>query len=1087
MRKFTILLAAMLLCGFQAAFAQVEITGTVTSAEDGSPLPGVTVIIKGTTIGTTTDINGKYSIEVPEDAEELLYSFVGMATKEVMINDRRVINVELETSARALDEVVVTALGISREKKSLGYATQEVSGEEINKVKRDNVVNTLSGRVAGVQVKNNTNMGGSSNIVIRGYSSLTGNNQALFVVDGVPVDNSNTNNAGQLSGRNGYDYGNAASDINPADIEEINVLKGAAATALYGSRAANGVIIITTKKGKKRTETGKALGVRINSNVTVGFVDESTFPKYQQNYGAGYGPYYSGGDYPGLYQYDLTFDGETYPNALVVPTTEDASFGTKFDPNLLVWQYDAFIPESDNFGKPTPWVAPENGPLYFLDNSVSLTNTVDISGGGDYSTFRLAYTNLDQTGILPNSELKKNNFTLSGTYDVLDNLKVTGFANYIATDAKGRNRTGYSDNIFSSFRQWWQVNVDLEQQERLYDRTGRNVTWNPVDPETNRSPIYWDNPYWQRYENFQTDERDRIIGYTQVDWEITPELSAMGRIAVDNYSELREERKAIGSVAGEFGVGRPDITSGYARFERTFLETNLDFILKYGKYITEDFNIDAFIGTNIRRTKVDRVFASTNGGLSVPDIYALSNSASPMVPPDEFRSTIGVNGIFGSVSFGFKELLYLDATIRRDQSSTLPEDNNAYFYPSVSTSFLFHNVLDADWMSLGKLRLNYAEVGSDAPFASVADNYILGVPFGGIGVASVPNTKNNPDLVPERTKSLEGGIEMNFLNNRFGFDVAVYQTRTVDQIIPVSVSFATGYSAKFVNAGEIENKGVELRLHGTPVRTGKFKWDISANWAANQNEVVSLAEGIENIQLAALQGGVTINARVGEPYGAIQGQDFIYIDGQKVVGSNGYYLKSPTSDIVLGNINPDWNLGINNSLSYMGWTFSFLFDFQEGGSIFSLDQYYGLATGLYEETDYTNDLGNPVRAPLDEGGGLILEGVKEDGTPNDIRVSGSDYRVFGYSQNPNAAFIYDASYIKLREVVLTYTFPKTMMDKTFIEGASLSLVGSNVWILAKDLPHADPEASQSSGNIQGWQSGVMPTTRNIGFSINVQF
>jgi hypothetical protein len=333
---------------------------------------------------------------------------------------------------------------------------------------------------------------------------------------------------------------------------------------------------------------------------------------------------------------------------------------------------------------------------------------------------------------------------------------------------------------------------------------------------------------------------------------------------------------------------------------------------------------------------------------------------------------------------------------------------------------------------------------------------------------------------------------MTFLQKRLGFDVSVYNKSTVDQIIPVSVSFATGYSGKYVNAGRVDNKGVELMIYGTPIQTNDFKWDIMLNWAKNNNEVVELDEGLENLQLAALQGGVTINARKGEPYGTIQGTDFLYdsVSGKRIVLATGYYAKTSTSDKILGNINPDWIGGINNKFTYKDWAFSFLIDFQQGGSIFSLDQYYGMATGLYEETVFINDLGNNVRDPLTDdatSGGLILDGVLADGTPNTKRVAGDDYRVFGYSRNPNSAFVYDASYIKLREVVLSYSLPKSMLANTFIHGATFSLVGSNLWIISKDLPHADPEASQSAGNIQGWQSGVMPSTRNLGFTVNLQF
>jgi len=1098
MRKFTIFLALMLFIGMQVVQAQTRtITGTVTNAEDGSTIPGVSVVVKGTTYGTTTDMQGKYSLNIPPEAESLIFSFVGMTTVEQKIGTENVVNVTLVPEATAIEGVVVTALGISREKKSLGYSTQQVSGSEVSTVKSDNFVNSLSGKVAGVQIKNNGNMGGSTNVVIRGSSSITGNNQALFVIDGVPVNNDNTNNTGQLRGRSGFDYGNAASDINPNDIESVNVLKGAAATALYGSRAANGVIIITTKKGTKQPGKHKTLGVSINSNVTTGFYEKSTFPTYQKQYGAGYGSsFYSGETLPDgtpmygfEYVWDVNGDGVL---DFTVPTYEDASMGQKFDPNISVYQWDSYWPESPNYQKATPWVAGANGPDYFLQNPLSLTNSIDVTGGGDASTFRLSYTNLDQTGLLPNSSLKRNNFLFNGSYDILKNLTVSASANYINTMGKGRNSTGYSDNVMSSFRQWMQMNVDYKLQEQLYDETGKNISWNPNNPFDLAIPAYWDNPYFQRYQNYETDKRDRIIGYLQADWKVTDYLSLMGRWSVDTYSELQEERKAVGSGSGEFGVGRPDVTSGYSRFDRSFMETNADFMARFNKNITEEFNLTALLGTNIRRNTIDQTYESTDGGLRIPGQYSLSNSINPRLAPEESYRQIGVNGIYASVSLGYKNYLYLDATIRRDQSSTLPEEHNDYYYPSVSGSFIFSNLMESTVMQLGKLRLGYAQVGNDAPWGSINDTYTQNALFGNTVLFSVPSTKNNTNLKPERTESLEAGLEMTFLQKRLGFDLSVYSNSTVDQIIPVAVSYATGYSSKYVNAGEVTNKGVELMIYGTPYQSNDFKWDIILNWARNRNEVVALDADLENLQLAALQGGVTINARKGEPYGTIQGTDYVYdsVSGKRVVGANGYYLKTSTSNEILGNINPDWTGGINNKFTYKSWAFSFLIDFQQGGSVFSLDQYYGMATGLYEETVFTNDLGNNVRDPLTDdetSGGLILDAVYADGTPNTTRVAGDDYRVFGYSRNPNAAFVYDASYIKLREVILSYSLPQTMLANSFIHGATFSLVGSNLWIISKNLPHADPEASQSAGNIQGWQSGVMPSMRNLGFTINLQF
>ena len=1098
MKRFTSFLVCLLVFGLALNAQDIQISGKVAN-DDGTVLPGVSVVIKGTTTGTTTNVNGEYELSATKDAT-LVFSFIGMKTKEVAVGGQSTINVAMEMEATGLDEVVVTALGISRDKKSLGYAVQELSGDDVNSVKNDNVVNSLSGKVAGVQVRNNTNMGGSSNIIIRGSSSLTQSNQALFVIDGVPVDNSNTNNAGQTTGRSGYDYGSAASDINPNDIESMTVLKGAAATALYGSRAANGVVLITTKKGAKQPG-GKKVGVNVNSSVTFGVMDKSTFPEYQKEYGAGYGPYYPTG-----YFYNVDVDGDGTED-LIPPVYEDGSRGAKFDPELMVYQWDAFDPESPNYMKKTPWVAAENGPADFFNTAVSYTNSVDVSGGNDKTTYRLSYTNLDQRGIMPNSSLKRNNFNFSGTHEIIKGLKFTTSANYINTRGKGRNSTGYSDNIVSGFRQWWQVNADIKMLDDLYHKTGRNVTWNPKGwnystNSWNPQPSYWDNPYWLRYENYQNDERNRLISYAQVDWKVTDFLSFMGRASIDTYSELQEERKAVGSVAGELGVDRPDVTSGYSRYQRTFTETNFDLMANFNKDLTDKINVTGLLGTNIRKSTMDRVFASTNGGLAVAGLYSLNNSVDPMLPPEERLTETAINGVFGSVSLGYDNTFFVDATVRRDQSSNLPEEHNSYLYPSVSSSFIFSNFVEAGWLSLGKLRVNYAEVGNDPPALRVKDTYRGNAPFSGNSLATVHYQKNNEDLKPERQKSIEGGLEMKFFQNRLGFDLALYKTNTTELLMPVYVSWATGYRGKWVNAGETENKGVEIALYATPVKLNGFSWDVNVNWSKNESTVVSLFEDetgneVKNLQVGSLQGGVTINARVGEPFGTIHGTDYQYHEnGSRIVGANGRYLKTSANDVVIGDVNPDWNAGINNTLSYKNLSMSFLIDWQKGGDIFSLDMWYGIGTGLYEETAGNNELGNPKRDPIvqnEDGtyasntGGILNEGVYEDGTTNTTRVRGDYYAADGWAVSPNGRFVYDASFVKLREVVLTYRLPSSLMERTFIQGASVSFIGSNLWIIHKNLPYSDPEASQGSGNIQGWQSGALPTTRNFGFSVNLQF
>ncbi len=1077
--------------------AQRMVHGTVTD-DSGSPLIGASVVVKDNpNVGTITDIDGKFQLKVDANAKALVISYIGYTTQEVELGASDEINITL-TSGVQLEDVVVTALGVSREKKSLGYATQEVKGDNLNKVPKDNIVNTLSGKVAGVQVKNNTNMGGSSNIVIRGSKSLTGNNQALFVIDGIPVNNDTGNSSAQRSGGSGYDYGNAASDINPDDIESVNILKGAAATALYGSRAANGVVMITTKKGSKGSN---GIGLSYSASYTVGVIDKSTFPDYQREYGAGYGPYYSNSAIPELGQ--AVIGGDT---VYVTPFTEDASFGAKFDPDLLVYQWDAFDPSSPDFGKPRPWLAGANGPLTFFNNSNTLKNNFAFKGSTDKSTYRLSYTRFDMTGIMPNSSLKKNNINLTASYDITSKFKVTAMANYINTAGKGRNHTGYSDNILSSFRQWFQMNVDMQRQKDAYDRTHENVTWNRLSVDDS-DPIYWDNPYWQRYENYQTDGRNRLIGFVKGEWNLMDGLDFTTRYSIDTYDELREERKAIGSVSGAFGIGRPDVRSGYVRNNRNFTETNLDFMLTYKKDITSDLNLYAMAGSNIRRTHFQYIYASTNGGLIINRLYALSNSKSTLLPPLESQTSIGVNGLFTQVSLGYKNLLYLESTMRRDVSSTLPLDARVYYYPSISTSLVFSELMDANWLDNGKIRLNYAEVGNDAPWGALSDTYSSNPLFNGNPLYSLPYTKQEPDLKPERTKSLEFGLEMNMFENKVGFDISLYKTNTVNQIMPVDVSLATGFGSKYFNAGEVENKGLEVVLNLMPVSTPSFKWNINFNWAKNINTVVALYDNpetgikIENLTLATLQGGVSINARIGEPYGTIQGRDFVYQDGKKVVLPSGYYARTSTSDKIIGNINPDWNAGINNTFSYNDFSFGFLIDWQQGGSVFSLDQWYGQGTGLYAETAGNNDLGNPLRDPVvqnedgtyaSNSGGVVQEGVMQtdDGkyVPNTIRAYAGYYGgAYGWARNPNARYVYDASYIKLRELTISYNVPGKFLGNGFVKGATLSFVGGNLWIIKKNLPHADPEASQGAGNIQGWQSGVMPSLKTYGFNLKLHF
>ncbi len=1101
--------------GASALLAQTRvITGTVTSSLEGEgAMPGVTVIVKGTATGASTDASGKYSITVPANATTLVFSFIGMKSQEVAIEGRSVINAIMEADVVGLNEVVVTALGISREKKSLGYATQEVKGDVISTVKTANFMNNLSGKVSGVQIQKNQNMGGSTNVIVRGSKSLVNSNQVLYVVDGVPINNQigKFTDVGVTSGQAatvaGYDYGNAASDIDPENIESINVLKGAAATALYGSRATAGVIMITTKKGKILKEGEKApIGVSLSSSFTFGKIDKSTFPIYQDQYGPGYGY----GDPPAFASRTTsgsltTSDPVNDPLVRWMQTTEDASFGPAFD-GEPIWGWYSVDPESPWYKQSKPYEFSKHGPITFFETPTTFMNTVAIEKATDFSSVRLAYTNYNSKGLQPNSSLKRNNISLSGTWNITKNLTVAADANYILINGKGRNATGYNGNIVSNFRQWQQVSLDFQDLKTAYELTHRNLTWN-YNSALNY-PIFSDNPYWDAYENYESDQRNRFIGNASVNYKITDWLDVYGRISADSYYEVQEERRAVGSVAMRFGlINVPDrVKSGYIRRDNTFSEYNLDLMLKFKKNLGQAFSINGVIGFNERRTNNTFFTNATNGGLLVPGVYSLQNTASPLPLPLEVNQIVGVRSEYISISLGYKDFLFLDGTFRNDYASTLPVDHNKYQYPSVTGAFLFSNVLTADWMTLGKLRLNYAQVGNLAGFDQLYDVYPCNPPMNGSNNQLSP-TKRNANLKNERTNSLEAGLEMAFFNSRLGFDLAVYKTNSLDQIIPLTVSQTTGYSNIMINAGEIQNKGIELTINANPVSIGSFRWDVAVNWSKNANEVVSLYPGITNLRLNSvnLQNGITVNAEVGKPYGVIKGKDFTYdADGNKIIDAEtGRPVLTSSAAIPIGNFTPDWTGGIQNSFSYKNLAFNFLIDIQKGGDIYSLDMDYGLSSGLYPETAFINDLGNPVRDPIvyvdpddpskgyaPTSGGYIIEGVNVTegvSTPNKTRVDATNADAFGTGINPHSACIYDAGFVKLREVVLSYSIPSKLLSKTFIKGVSISAIGSNLWIIQKSLPYADPESGMTAGNIQGYTTGSLPTTRDFSFSLKLNF
>ncbi len=1060
----------------QITFAQERtISGTVS--DDSGPLPGVSVLKKGTTQGTETDFDGNYKIQTKK-GDVLVFSFVGMETVEKTVGGGKSLNVTLK-SANVLDEVVVTALGIKREKKSLGYASQEIKSDALKEgtTNTGNVASQLSGKVAGLNVTTTNNFGGSSNLLIRGIKSLGGGNP-LIVIDGSPVNNSSTY-GGQV------DYGNALSDINQDDIASLNILKGAAASALYGERGLNGVIVITTKNGRSN-EDDKSWGITLSSGVNIGVIDKSTFPTFQKRYGAGYGPFYSSPDH--LFGYaDVDGDGTS---DLVTPLSEDGSWGAKFDTNKLVYQWDAFDKTSKNYGKATPWVAAKNDPSKFFETAFTLNNGVSLEKGSKGKNIAFTYDNFHTEGIMPNSKLDRNNFSLKTNYDLTEKLHTSFYGSLTFQNTRGRNISGYDSNLMSMFRQWWQVNVDILEQKDAYFRNKKiasednrfgNVSWNRKS-STNSQPAFWNNPYFELYENYSEDKRFRTFNYAKITYDFNDNLSLTGKASLDRSNLEIENRIAVGSVAKGFGLSGNEISSGYSRKNIIRQEVNLDAMLNYNFKLSDNIGVTGVLGGNIRKNYFNYTSASTEGGLVVPGLYALSNSKkTPLATYEKWYKT-ETNSGYITASFDFYKKFYLDATYRVDRSSTLPEENNVYSYPSVTGALILSEFFKPNWLSFWKVRANYAEVGATADPYELQNTYTSVGLLNEVGIYGTNYTKKNPNLKPQRSKEFEVGTEFNLFKNRLTVDVAYYNTKTFDQIVSLPVSAATGYTKKVINAGQINNTGFEAQVGIVPVRNDDFTWNVDLNWSTNKNKVVELYGDSDNFQLDSYQGGVTLNAYKGEAWGTLIGSGYkLDKQGNKILEeyAGGKYAKyAQESNKKLGNVTPDWIGGIRNSFKYKNLSFSFLIDFRKGGKIFSTDMYYGLATGIYKETAEGN-----VRET-----GRVLPGVL-NGKPNTLPARPASYfgAYDGYKISPAEAFVYDGSFIKLREASISYSLPKKFLGKS-IDNVKLSLVGRNLWIIHKKLPYADPEAMVGGGTrAYGWSVGSTPTTRDIGFNVSVKF
>lgn len=1093
MRKLFTLLPLMALMFFTAHGQVRPVQGRITDTL-GQPIEGASIQIKGQDGGTVADSHGLFTLKLKK-GDVVIVSAIGFIRKEVRTGTQTSLAVSLEKSSGKLDDVLITtALGIKRTRNSLPYATQQVSGDEVNKTLNTDFVDGLSGKVAGLQITSSNITGGSNNVILRGMKSLTQSNQALFVVDGVPYDNTNQS-------QNLYDLGNAASDINPQDIESVSVLKGAAASALYGSRASNGVILITTKKGSNKN---KGLGVTLTSGITVGRADNSTLPQYQTQYGEGYGSQGYNAAYPnqsGFFYYVPIFNSGGNP-VQVVQTDVDAATGPAYDPSIKVYNWDAFEPADPNFGKATAWApAAHHNPIDFLETPITTSTSVFASGGDERGTVKIGVTRSEDKGLLPNNDVTKTLLNVGVTHNLDSRVTVGADLNYSDVSAVGRAGYGYtsSENPMMDFREWWPTNVNLHAQKEDYFKSGTNASWNWLGGYTTPGeniPAYHNNIYWNRYENTEDDQRKRYFGNVRLDYKIAPFLSLLARVSLDDYTQFMEYHTAVGSVH----------TAAYTRYDGSYGETNYDLLLNFNKDLGGNFNLKALAGFNVRQDNNSYITEATNGGLVVPGIYALANSVNTPNAPTEFLSTSEVDGVFAGATLSYRDLLTLDATLRRDKSSTLPSAHDTYYYPSVSGAFLFSKLVhNAPWLSYGKLRANYAEVGGDAPVFSVNNTYQYVNPFHGTPLSAAPVVNNNQNLLPEKNRSYEFGVEAAFLRSRLGFDLTYYHAVQINQIMPITSSSASGYSTYYVNGGSVQNQGVELSLHVTPVRTRDFSWTSTINWSTNKNKVLSLYNNQPSYTVGAYGFNTQLVAEVGKSYGIIRGTDYTYLNGQRIVKGGEYVLDSNAlSDI--GSIAPKWIGGWENSFTYKNFTFSFLVDVSKGGDLYSLDMDFGDYSGLYPETAGKNDLGNPVRSPLTNtagSGGIILPGVtKPDGAKNTVRIDASDinagaFPFSSYNSFADKSYVYDASYIKLREVALTYSIPQSVLGKGgFVKGVDLALTGRNLWIIHKNLPYSDPEqglavgtetGSGAQNGSTGFQVGAYPSVRTLGFNVKVKF
>lgn len=1063
MKKYLLLSALMTIAW--VGYAQRFVKGTVTSKDEGA-LPGVNVIVKSTRAGVVTDAEGNYKISVPDDNAVLVYSFIGYSIQEIPVGGRSSINIELQPDIKALQEVVVTAFGIEKEKKALGYTVQEIKGNQIAESRSNNVVNSLSGRVAGVRVASNGGPGSGSTIQIRGSSSVSGNNQPLVVIDGVPIDQSTSTR--MTSGEK--QFGGGLSEISPDNIKDISILKGPNAAALYGSRAANGVILITTKNGAGT----KGIGIEFNHNTT--FERPLVKPKFQNMYGGGngYRTWYNDGwsgtitDPTEIQQYRAAYG----PNAPLTGTEgTDESWGAPLDGRLVRHWYTG-----TQVAPLTP--QPNNWEGYW-ETGATTTNNVALSAGNDKGSFRLSMGRMDQKGIMYNNDFWRNNFKLNTNYNFTSKLSATVSAEYV--------KSGSDNRSFQEGQQfiWAHRHTDWSMLKKYADYNSIHIQRKVAGRLPDNDPPNWQhtfftNPFYTQDYLPSSNEKDRLVGNIALNYKISPSFSVLARSGTDYWSDTRI------NVINFDRVRNGNRTPGqYSEDVQRAQETNSDIILSFNRSVTNNISVSAQAGA-IKRTNYFKRNFTQVGELVVDGLYNLSNSVTSLNTVSSRIEKTEMQSVFGTAQVGWKNALFLDFTARNDWSSTLPSNARSYFYPSVSASAVVTDLLDlqSSILTFGKVRASWAQVGNDASPYQLAQTFRSASAWNGSTPEYYENTTiSNSSLKPEITTGIELGLDLRFLRGKLGLDVTYYNQSSKNQILGVEISKASGYNSRILNAGEIVNKGLEVVLSGTPLKTvNGFTWDVSFNFARNRNKVIALAEGLTTYTLHT-QRGLTSEARVGQPYGALYGIGFEKAPDGQIIYKDGLPVVSTTPRL-LGNIQPDWTGGFSNTFTYKSFSLAALIDVRVGGDFF--DEGTGTArwTGQYEETAIGREEGII-------GKGVKVVSTNADGSsvyaPNDIIVAAN--QLYGYN-NPrryHEAVIYDGSYVKLREMSFGYSVPEAILKRSFIRSAKVSVVGRNLAILFKNTPHIDPEVDRFGGNRQGFAYGELPNSRSVGFNVSLGF